>query len=439
MVSAQPIWLARVTLALGCLMLSGVAEGHRPTTPALFTNVEADVAPSILDVSPPPETTGVPLDAALSLTFSEPVALAADALTLTCELSGAHATTSGGGDERFTLTPTAPFQPGEWCAAVLRNTGVTDLDADDPPDSPPDSATWRFRAAAAPVWINEVEALSADGVVEYLELYDGGAGRTDLRGLVLVRYLDSVGVTYARALDGYRTDSRGYFVIGTRATPGVDLIIADGAWPDQPAALTLYDAPRERFPGYAPPSTEGLVEAAVYGAVGAELLALLEPGQMPLDEGERGAATADSVGRCPNGSGKRRETATFTAAAPTPDETNDCGPIDAAPSVLNTVPADGATRVVRHAALEIIFSEPVRLSETPVALSCGLKLRTYTVEGAGDTYRILPNPPLPGDTACAVTLRAGNVSDVDENDPPDQMAQDFIWGFTTAVAADEGC
>jgi hypothetical protein len=437
-VNTWPLWLKRVVLLATLHALFGVVGGSQPAAPPRPVHPTADAPPDLLEVWPPDDATSAPLDAALTLTFSEPVALAADALGLSCELSGPHAYAISGGDTHFTVSPSSPFQPGEWCTAVVYDVGASDLDGDDPPDHLPDDVVWRFRAAANPVWINELDALTPDGVGDFIELYDGGFGNTDLRGLVLVRYRDGAGATYARALDGSRTDSRGYFVIGARAVPGADLLTADGFLHDEPAAVALYDARPEDFPLHAPPTTVGLIEATAYGPAGAELLALLRPGQTPLDEDRRGAAMADSVGRCPNGAGQRRETATFAAGVPTPDETNDCGPVDAAPSVANTVPADGATRVGRNAALEIVFSEAVRLDERALTLSCGLNVRDYTVEGSGATYRFRPNAPLPGSATCAAVLSGNKVHDADENDPPDRMTGDFMWSFTTAVAADEG-
>ena len=63
--------------------------------------------------------------------------------------------------------------------------------------------------------INEVDAdqISTD-TAEFVELYDGGAGNTDLTGLTLVLYNGSDNLSYrAFDLDGQSTDGDGYFVL----------------------------------------------------------------------------------------------------------------------------------------------------------------------------------------------------------------------------------
>jgi hypothetical protein len=65
----------------------------------------ADAAPTVAAVFPAPEAVGVPLGAAtdgsVAVTFSEPVALAAGAVELTCERSQAHALGAAGGPAAF--------------------------------------------------------------------------------------------------------------------------------------------------------------------------------------------------------------------------------------------------------------------------------------------------------------------------------------------------
>ncbi|MBU0705251.1 MAG: lamin tail domain-containing protein, partial [Chloroflexi bacterium] len=65
------------------------------------------------------------------------------------------------------------------------------------------------------VIINEVDAdqVSTDSA-EFVELYDGGVGNTDLTGLVLVFFNGSDDASYeAFDLDGQGTDANGYFVL----------------------------------------------------------------------------------------------------------------------------------------------------------------------------------------------------------------------------------
>jgi hypothetical protein len=79
------------------------------------------------------------------------------------------------------------------------------------------------------VVINEVDADQAStDAAEFVELYDGGAGNTDLTGLVLVLVNGSDNLSYlAFDLDGQSTNGSGFFVVcgnaATTANCGLDV------------------------------------------------------------------------------------------------------------------------------------------------------------------------------------------------------------------------
>jgi hypothetical protein len=119
--------------------------------------------------------------------------------------------------------------------------------------------------------INEVDAdqTSTDNA-EFIEIYDGGAGSTDLSGLVVVMYNGSDDASYTPAvdLDGFSTGADGFFVIcGDAANvPGCDLdlspdtnLVQNGA-----DAVTLRVGDAADFPNDTPVSTAGLLDALVY-------------------------------------------------------------------------------------------------------------------------------------------------------------------------------
>ena len=94
------------------------------------------------------------------------------------------------------------------------------------------------------VLINKADADTpgADNL-EFVELYDGGTGSTDLTGLVVVFHNGSTDASYAAFdLDGYNTDANGYFVLGNAAVTGVDLVFSDGTLQNGGDAVTLYVA-----------------------------------------------------------------------------------------------------------------------------------------------------------------------------------------------------
>jgi len=181
--------------------------------------------------------------------------------------------------------------------------------------------------------INEVDVdMIGTDVAEFIELYDGGVGNTALDGLALVFFNGNNDASYAAYdLDGFTTDSDGYFVLcGNNAnvancdadvTPNLDLI-QNGA-----DAIALYQANASDFPSNSAITTDNLVDALVYDTSDADdagLLILLNADQPQVDENANSAATTQSMQRCPNGAGGQRNTITFAQFAPTPGAVNTC-------------------------------------------------------------------------------------------------------------------
>jgi len=126
----------------------------------------------------------------------------------------------------------------------------------------------------------------------------------------------------------------------------------------------------------------------------------------------------------------------FAASAPTPRNTasplNACAAPDSAPDVASTYPADGATDFPVNANLSVTFNEPVNVSGTWFDLSCsvsGANIPT-TYSGGPTTFTLDPSVTLTHGESCTFTVLAAQVSDQDGNDPPDNMAIDFVVGFS---------
>ncbi|MCL4253536.1 MAG: Ig-like domain-containing protein, partial [Anaerolineae bacterium] len=107
--------------------------------------------------------------------------------------------------------------------------------------------------------------------------------------------------------------------------------------------------------------------------------------------------------------------------------------VDNAPSVNSTTPADGAINVPLATNLVINFSEPVNFSGTTTTLDCGAGAIAYTITGDGTaTITLDPTPAtLPVNAPCVLTIAAGDVTDVDAGDPPNNMAANVVVNFTT--------
>ncbi len=92
-----------------------------------------DDAPSVSATTPDEDSQNVATGAPLTVTFSEPVTLAAGWFTLTCDSTDIDAAYSGS-DSSYTITPSSSLPTGAACTLTVLAEGVTDVDDDDPPD-----------------------------------------------------------------------------------------------------------------------------------------------------------------------------------------------------------------------------------------------------------------------------------------------------------------
>ncbi len=127
-----------------------------------ITGTSGDMAPAVASTDPADGATGVAIDASISITFTEPVAVTSTWFNINCSISGDHSATVSGGDTVFTLDPAVDFTNDEICTITIYASQVTDLDTDDPPDN----------MAADYVWAFTVASLTADVTFVYHDLED---------------------------------------------------------------------------------------------------------------------------------------------------------------------------------------------------------------------------------------------------------------------------
>ncbi|MBU9944509.1 MAG: Ig-like domain-containing protein, partial [Dermatophilaceae bacterium] len=109
---------------------------------------------------------------------------------------------------------------------------------------------------------------------------------------------------------------------------------------------------------------------------------------------------------------------------------------DAAPTLVSSTPADGATDVAVGSDVVLTFSEPVAVPAAALDLVCAASPVGFTVEDSGtSTITVNPAAALPASAGCLLTVTGSAVSDVDGGDPPDAMAGTATVGFTTADEA----
>ncbi|EZH75155.1 endonuclease [Aquimarina atlantica] len=179
----------------------------------------------------------------------------------------------------------------------------------------------------AVIVINEIDA-DTDGsdVLEFVELFDGGAGNTSLDGHTLVFFNGSNNQSYAAYdLTGSTTNANGYFVIGNADVANVGITFPGNGLQNGADAVALYKTAAFNFPNGSAVTTDNLVDAIVYDtndSDDAELLVLLNSDQPQINEDEKNDKNFHSLQRFPNGSGGLRNTSTYTQAIPTPGNAN---------------------------------------------------------------------------------------------------------------------
>src|SRR5688500_15767965 len=107
---------------------------------------------------------------------------------------------------------------------------------------------------------------------------------------------------------------------------------------------------------------------------------------------------------------------------------------DAAPTVLSTIPATGAVNVAFDTNITINFSESVNATSSAFVVECptGTPITFTQSASPSSSFTLNPDVNLPFSTTCVVTVLANQISDVDANDPPENMSANFVFSFTTA-------
>ncbi|PYQ26462.1 MAG: hypothetical protein DMF56_24600, partial [Acidobacteria bacterium] len=105
--------------------------------------------------------------------------------------------------------------------------------------------------------------------------------------------------------------------------------------------------------------------------------------------------------------------------------------IDAAPSVTSTTPVDLATQQANNTNVTVTFSEPVNATGASFTISCATSgAHAFALSGGPTTWTLDPNTDFTNGENCTVTVLAAQVTDTDANDPPDNMAANYVFTFT---------
>jgi hypothetical protein len=388
--------------------------------------ITTDAAPTVTATSPASGATNVPISTTtVSVTFSEPVALAPGAVALSCTNQGSKVLSlnDGSGPVDFSYT-TAQFQNGDQCTILVTASAVTDIDADDPPDTMTANVTAAFDTApgvTSAIVINEVDYDQVSGdAAEYVELKNTGASAVNIDAYTVVLVNGASGASVYDTIDLPNVDlaPADYFVVCANA----------GTVPN----CDLDDAPDTDFIQNGAPDAVGLRN----GGTLVDALSYEGNTAAPYTE-TAGTSAADSnaeggigLSRCLDGTDTNNNNADVQLRPITPGARNNCPGEDTAPTVSSTFPLNGATDVDISANLSVAFSEPVIVADPWFTLTCNGIAQPATYSGGPTTFTINPDTNFVDGDLCTLTVIAEKIADQDAIDPPDNMTLNFVVGFT---------
>lgn len=297
----------------------------------------------------------------------------------------------------------------------------------------------RLRAVSSGVVISQVYGAGGNaGAVlknDYIELFNRGASSVSLAGMS-VQYASTAGSTWqVTALPAVTLAPGQYLLVQeSGGVNGAALPAADASGSIAMAAgagKVALSATTTALSGVCP---TGLVDFVGYGT-GTNCFEGTGPTpsiSVTLSAFRAAAGCTDTDSNSADfatGTPSARNTATTLAP---------CGGGDSAPSVTTTTPAASATNIATNATITINFSESVTASASAFSIACPAgSPKTFTQSASpATTFTLTPTSPLPNGTTCAVKVTANQITDTDAIDPPDQMAADFNFTFSTISIAD---
>ena len=394
-------------------------------------DASADAAPSISSHTPDSDETDVALDANVGITFSEPVDVTGAWYSISCGTSGSHTATVSGGPSAFLLNPDTGFAPGETCTVTIDGSLVSDQDTNDPPDNVEGTPSWTFTTTAAQlVVVSQVYGgggnTGATYKNDFIELYNRGTSAVSLSGWS-VQYASAAGTTWqVTNLTNFPLQPGQHYLVqeavgagGTvnLPTPDATGTIAMSATAGKVALVNSTTA----LSG-ACPTGPNVVDFVGYGTTA-----------NCFEGGGPTAAPSNTTAALRKGAGAidtNDNAADFDVGAPNPRNTGG----DSAPAVISRDPAPAAANVAFTSNITIGFDEPVNVTGSWYSISCTTSgVHTATVSGGPTSFTLDPDADFVSAETCTVTIVAADVTDQDTNDPPDNMAGNETWTFSTVA------
>jgi len=266
----------------------------------------------------------------------------------------------------------------------------------------------------------------AGGNDEYVELRNAGPAPVDISGWLLQGCASGTpGIASNRAT----------VAAGVVLGPGQSYLFANTTAPGYSGTVTPDQTYGTGFTDFAAANFAGIRIVAgttVVDGVGSpnspcrEGIGIVTPGTNGDNSFERIGGTQDTDNNL----------ADF--AGPKPGNPQNFGPTggDAAPTVTDTDPDSNANDVPRSGNISVTFSEPVTTSAAAFSISCDVSgPHTFSFSGGPTTYALDPDADFAQADTCTVVVDNVGVADTDGDDPPDNMAADYTFSFSTDAAS----
>lgn len=276
--------------------------------------------------------------------------------------------------------------------------------------------------AQAQVFINEIH-YDNDGTDAGEAIEVAGPAGLDLAGWSIVLYNGSNGAVYTTtALAGTLPNQQNGFGTLFFSYP------ANGIQNGSPDGLALVDAGNSVIQFLSYEGSFTAVGGAADGLTSTDI-GVSEVGTTPLGYslqlGGSGSVAADFTWQAAQAN-------TFGAV----NTGQAFGAGDSAPFVSSSTPVGGAVAVALDTDVVLNFSEDVTTTGSWFDITCTLSgTHTAMVSGGPASFTLNPDLDFVNSESCTVTVFATQVTDVDSDDPPDNMLADHSFSFDTVGIA----
>jgi large repetitive protein len=439
----------------------------------VFSFQTTDAAPTVTATTPTNGGVNQLTNTNIDVTFSEPVNVTGNWFQVVCTVSGTRNvadTVVTGGPTTFTINPNTDFTQGESCTVTIFAAQVTDQDSNDPPDNMAANFVFSFSMDAAPSVTATTPTNGATQQASNTNVSITFSEPVNVTG----NWFQLVGATSGtkNVADTVVTGGPTTFTINpnTDFAPG-ELVtvtvfaaqVSDQDGNDPPDNMTanfVFSFTIDQAPSV---TTTTPANGATNVALNSNLsITFSEPVNVTGNwfqivcptSGTRNVADTVVTGGPttftinPNVDFAFNETCTVTVFAAQVTDVDSADPpdnmtanhvfsyttIDAAPTVAATTPTNGATNQATNTNISVTFSEPVNVTGNWFQIVCTTSgtrnVADTVVTGGPSIFTINPNTDFTVGETCTVTIFAAQVTDQDTNDPPDNMAANFVFAFT---------